>query len=54
MASSDIVSLYPSVPYELVTKSIKKRWKDIHKHTNINMAEFLKRLEVLMNSLFLI
>ena len=40
MASLDIVSLYPSVPYELVKESIKKRWKDMLKHTKMNLAEF--------------
>ena len=52
MASLDIVALYPSVPYELVKEIIKKRWKDIHKHTKMNLTEFLKGLEVLMNSLY--
>ena len=52
MASLNIVSLYPSVPYGLGKESIKKRWKDIHKHTNMNLEEFLKGLESLMNSLY--
>ena len=53
MAPLDIVLLYPSVRYELVKESIKKRWKDIHKHTKMNLAEFLKGLESLMNSLYI-
>ena len=35
MAFLDVVSLYPSVSYELGKRSIKKKWKEIHKHLNI-------------------
>ena len=30
MTSLDVVCLFPTVPKELVYKSIKKRWNDIH------------------------
>ena len=52
MASLDVVSLFPSVPYEFVKNSIKKRWKDIKKHTKLPFNEFMKGLEVLMDSLY--
>ena len=52
MASLDVVSLFPSVPYELVKKSIKKRWNNIKMHTKMPFKEFIKGLEILMGSLY--
>ena len=52
MATLDVVSSFPSVPYEFVKNSIKKRWKDIKKHTKMSFKEFMKGLDILMNSLY--
>ena len=43
MVSLDIVSMYPSIPFELVKKSIEKRWKEIKRHTCLTKELFLKR-----------
>ena len=48
MQSLDYVSLFPSVPYELVKKSIKKRCNNIKMHTKILFNEFMKGLEIVM------
>ena len=45
MAALDLVSLFPSVPYKFVKKSVKRRWKDMKKKLPFN--EFLKGLEFL-------
>ena len=52
MASFDIESMFNSIPIQLVLKSIKKRWEKIKKFTKLPQNEFLKGLDVLMNSLF--
>ena len=45
-----VVSLFPSVPYESVKNSIKKRWKDIKSRTKLPFNGFMKGLDMLMNS----
>ena len=45
MASMDVVSLFPSVSYE-------KRWNNINMHTELPFEEFMKGLEILMDSLY--
>ena len=52
MVCYDIVNMFNNIPANLVQISIKKRWSKIKKFTNLPQKEFLKGLEILLNSLF--
>ena len=52
MASLDVESMFPSIPIELVKKSIQKRWNKIKTHTSMPQSEFIRGLEILMDSLY--
>ena len=44
--------MYPSIPFQLLIKSIKRRWNKIEKDTKLPMEEFIKGIDVIMNSLY--
>ena len=52
MGSLEVVSLFPSIPFELFQASIKRRWKQIKKHTNLPQKKFLNGFETFMDSLY--
>ena len=52
MVSYDIFNMFNNIPLDLVKISIIKRWSLIEKFTNLPQKEFLKGLEVIMNSLY--
>ena len=52
MVSFDVVSMFPSIPLDLIKKSIISNWKEIEKHTKIPQKEFLKAIDFLINSTY--
>lgn len=50
MISLDVKSLFPSVPVDLIVQSIKKRWEDIKKNTEIDKDLFIKIVRFLLRS----
>lgn len=44
--------MFPSITFELVRESIKKRWERIEKHTRFKFDKFIKGIEFLMNSIY--
>lgn len=51
--SLDIISLLTNVPYELVLKSIDKKWNNIKKHTTLPKKYSIEGLIFIMDSCFL-
>ena len=47
-----VIDMYPSIPFQLLIKSIKRRWNKIEKDTKLPMEEFIKGIDVIMNSLY--
>ena len=52
MMSLDVVSMYPTIPLDLIKKGINNRWNEIKKYTDIPINEFLIGLDVLVNSTY--
>lgn len=52
MVSLDVVNMYPSIPFDLIKSSIKNRWEDIKKCTDIPLKEFLSGLDLLLNTTY--
>ena len=52
MVSFDVVSIYPSIPLELIKDSLRSRWTEITKFKNLPMDEFIKVIDFLMNNTY--
>lgn len=52
LVSFDVVSLFTNIPLQLVIDSIKKRWHDIRRHTQIESEEFLQLVDYIFNSTY--
>ena len=50
--SLDIVSMYTSITWDLIVKSIKNRWKNIKPHTFLNYKDFNTALLLCLNSTY--
>lgn len=50
LISLDVVSLYPSIPLELIRDSIKKRWPSISEHCTISEEHFIKLIDFIFES----
>ena len=50
--SLDIVSMYTNITWDLITISIKKRWKLIKKHTFLNYMDFNKAVLLCLDSAY--
>ena len=50
--SLDIVSMYTSITWDLIVKSIKNRWKSIKPHTFLNYKDFNNALLLCLNSAY--
>jgi len=52
LISLDVISLFTNVPMNLALNSINKRWSDISKGTKIPKNEFIKAIELILDSTF--
>ena len=52
LISLDLISLYTNIPISLATKIINKKWNNIKQYTDIPQDEFLKAVELTLNSTY--
>lgn len=53
LVSSDVKSLFTNIPNELVYEAVKKRWRNISRHTDLPLDKFIEgRKLVLENNYF--
>jgi len=54
LVSLDVVSLFTNVPIELINDSIVRRWNFISGVTSMPMEEFIRAIQMIVNSTFFI
>ena len=52
MISLDVKSLFNNLPRELIFKSLNKRWELIAPNTNLDVGEFIKGIEIILNNTY--
>ena len=50
MISLDVFAMFPNIPLDLVKKAVLNRWIKVKSHTKLDKKEFLKGLDLIMNS----